>query len=181
MPRRRNINESRDRGSQQAGPASGPEPVILAGDAVSPGSTEAPAGAPAGDPPAVGNPPAAGAGGPSAAARAGTRTVEPAGRPGDQGAGASAAPDGGASPGEASFEEMLAELEAIVTRLESGDEPLDRALALFQRGIGLVRRCNQLLDAMERKIQWLLEDAAGTVVTREAPELEPAAAEGEGH
>ncbi|QIA28235.1 exodeoxyribonuclease VII small subunit [Thermaerobacter sp. PB12/4term] len=73
---------------------------------------------------------------------------------------------------------MLAELEAIVTRLESGDEPLDRALALFQRGIGLVRRCNQLLDTMERKIQWLLEDAAGTVVTREAPELEPAAGEG---
>ncbi|WP_371731891.1 exodeoxyribonuclease VII small subunit [Thermaerobacter sp. PB12/4term] len=178
MPRRRNIKESRDSGSEQAGPAAEPAPVTLAGYAGPPGSTEAPAGAPAADPPAGGNPPAAGAGRPSAAARPGTRTVDPAGRPGDQGAAAPAAPDGGAVPGEASFEEMLAELEAIVTRLESGDEPLDRALALFQRGIGLVRRCNQLLDTMERKIQWLLEDAAGTVVTREAPELEPAAGEG---
>ncbi|HEY8552682.1 MAG TPA: exodeoxyribonuclease VII small subunit [Thermaerobacter sp.] len=80
---------------------------------------------------------------------------------------------------EPSFEAMLAELEAIVRQLESEEADLDRALELFQRGIELVRRCHRRLEAMERQVQWLLEDAAGEVRLVPAPELDPTAEGGE--
>lgn len=136
--------------------------------------------------------------GPSLAPAAGepARTVTPSGAPAPVGATpaapAATVPAPGAVAGEAAdgpapagsgeglnFEAMLEELEAIVARLEAGDEPLDRALELFQRGIGLVRQCNRFLDAMERKIQWLLEDESGAIQTLPAPELNPAAGEGD--
>ena len=40
----------------------------------------------------------------------------------------------------ASFETALSELEQIVTRLESGDLPLEDALNEFERGVQLARR-----------------------------------------
>lgn len=39
----------------------------------------------------------------------------------------------------ASFETALSELEQIVTRLESGDLPLEEALNEFERGVQLAR------------------------------------------
>ncbi|WPD20137.1 exodeoxyribonuclease VII small subunit [Thermaerobacter composti] len=97
---------------------------------------------------------------------------------------AGVAPDGAPRRGaamapEPSFEAMLAELEAVVRQLESEEADLDRALALFQRGIELVRRCHRRLEAMERQVQWLLEDATGAVRLVPAPELDPAAEGGD--
>lgn len=86
---------------------------------------------------------------------------------------------GASGTGGASFEAMLEELERIVRELESGEASLDRSLALFQRGIGLVRRCYRHLDAMERTIQWLLEDEDGEPRLVPAPELVRAAEGGE--
>src|SRR3546814_6438318 len=40
-----------------------------------------------------------------------------------------------------SFEEALHELEAIVSRLESGETPLQDAIDLYERGNKLRRRC----------------------------------------
>lgn len=40
----------------------------------------------------------------------------------------------------ASFEKALSELEQIVTRLESGDLPLEEALNEFERGVQLARQ-----------------------------------------
>ncbi len=40
----------------------------------------------------------------------------------------------------ASFETALSELEQIVTRLESGDLPLEEALNEFERGVQLARQ-----------------------------------------
>ena len=108
---------------------------------------------------------------------AGAAVPEPApAAPGPAGPDGAEPPAGGGA--EPPFEAMLEELEAIVARLEAGDEPLDRALSLFQRGIDLVRRCNRFLDDAERRIQWLLEDEAGNLQTVPAPELDPAAGEG---
>ncbi len=44
----------------------------------------------------------------------------------------------------ASFEKALSELEQIVTRLESGDLPLEEALNEFERGVQLARRAGQI-------------------------------------
>ncbi|HMW02970.1 MAG TPA: exodeoxyribonuclease VII small subunit [Acidobacteriota bacterium] len=55
------------------------------------------------------------------------------------------------------FEQSLAELEQVVRQMEAGDLPLDEALALFERGIGLARLCRQRLDGAERRIDILLK------------------------
>jgi exodeoxyribonuclease VII small subunit len=54
-----------------------------------------------------------------------------------------------------SFEQALAELEQIIGRLETGQLPLDEALALFERGQQLTTWCGTQLDNAELKIQKL--------------------------
>jgi exodeoxyribonuclease VII small subunit len=41
------------------------------------------------------------------------------------------------------FESALEELESIIEQLESGDLSLDDSLAAFEKGVGLVKYCNQ--------------------------------------
>ena len=60
-----------------------------------------------------------------------------------------------------SFEETLAELEAVVEKLESGTLALDQTVALYQRGRALSARCQHLLDAVELRIQQLVPDGDG--------------------
>lgn len=54
-----------------------------------------------------------------------------------------------------SYEQAFEELEQIIAALEANDHPLNQAVALFERGQGLVRHCASLLDAAELKIQQL--------------------------
>jgi exodeoxyribonuclease VII small subunit len=56
---------------------------------------------------------------------------------------------------ELSYEEAYTELEKIVTALESGEQPLEEALALFERGQMLTRHCSDLLAKAELKVQKL--------------------------
>lgn len=57
-----------------------------------------------------------------------------------------------------SFESSLASLEQVVAQLESGDLPLERALELFEEGVGLARRCQVQLEDAERKVEMLLRE-----------------------
>jgi exodeoxyribonuclease VII small subunit len=50
------------------------------------------------------------------------------------------------------FEAALEALEARVRRLDEGDLPLEEALRLFEEGVTLQRRCQELLDATERRV-----------------------------
>src|SRR5215813_9300950 len=59
---------------------------------------------------------------------------------------------------ESKFESSLATLEQIVAQLESGELPLERALELFEEGIGLARRCQTQLEEAERKVELLLRE-----------------------
>jgi exodeoxyribonuclease VII small subunit len=54
-----------------------------------------------------------------------------------------------------SFEQALGELEATVHRLEAGDLTLEEAIALYERGVRLARRCSDTLDAAELQVQQL--------------------------
>ena len=56
---------------------------------------------------------------------------------------------------ERSFEELQAELEQIVTRLERGDVPVDEAIGLFRRGEELYRACAERLEAAELRVEEL--------------------------
>lgn len=53
------------------------------------------------------------------------------------------------------FEEAEAELRRIVERLESGDVPIDEAIALWERGEALYVICRERLDAAEGKVEEL--------------------------
>ena len=54
------------------------------------------------------------------------------------------------------FESSLAELEALVARLEQGDVPLEEALKTFERGVALTRQCQTALRAAQQKVEMLL-------------------------
>jgi exodeoxyribonuclease VII small subunit len=58
----------------------------------------------------------------------------------------------------ASFEDSLSKLESIVSQLESGDLPLERALEIFEDGVGLARLCQSHLAEAERKVEMLLRE-----------------------
>lgn len=60
------------------------------------------------------------------------------------------------------FEKALAELDARVHQLESGDLSLEDALKAFEDGIRLTRECQQALSEAEQKVQLLLEKADGS-------------------
>ena len=58
------------------------------------------------------------------------------------------------------LEKTLEELEALVTRLESGDLPLEQALKEFERGVKLTRACQTALQEAEQKVEILLKKTA---------------------
>ncbi len=51
------------------------------------------------------------------------------------------------------FEKALAELEAIVARLERGDVALDESIAAYERGEALKAQCQKLLSAAEARVE----------------------------
>lgn len=59
------------------------------------------------------------------------------------------------------FEVALEELEKVVEQLESGDLSLEDSLAAFEKGVGLVKYCNEKLTEVEKKIELLVRDKEG--------------------
>ncbi|QFR34294.1 exodeoxyribonuclease VII small subunit [Ancylobacter sp. TS-1] len=60
-----------------------------------------------------------------------------------------------------SFEKALAELEAIVGKLEKGDVPLEESIALYARGEALKARCDALLKDAEARVEKITLGADG--------------------
>lgn len=69
--------------------------------------------------------------------------------------------DGGAAVGGEAFdgiedyETAVAELEALVERMEDGRSSLEASLAGYQRGVVLVRYCREQLAVVEQKVRVL--------------------------
>jgi exodeoxyribonuclease VII small subunit len=57
-----------------------------------------------------------------------------------------------------SAEALLSRLDEVVRALESGDLPLEQALARFEEGVKLVRDGESLLASVEQRIEMLLAD-----------------------
>nr|MDH2561119.1 exodeoxyribonuclease VII small subunit [Pseudomonas sp. Hg5Tf] len=55
------------------------------------------------------------------------------------------------------FEQSLADLQALVERLENGELSLEDSLTAFEQGISLTRDCQSALVQAEQKVQVLLE------------------------
>jgi len=55
--------------------------------------------------------------------------------------------------GEAiSFEQSLAEVEAIIRRVESGEVGLEDSIVQYERGVALIRQCRETLDRAEQRV-----------------------------
>ena len=52
-----------------------------------------------------------------------------------------------------SYEEAIEELESIIERMEKGETALEDSLREYARGDALVRRCRQVLDQAEQRIE----------------------------
>lgn len=60
------------------------------------------------------------------------------------------------------FEKALAELEGIVTRLESGKVDLEQSIAIYARGEALKKHCEALLKDAEARIEKITLKPDGT-------------------
>lgn len=68
--------------------------------------------------------------------------------------------DDAASAATGDFEQSLAELEALIGRLERGDLPLAESLDLFEQGVSLTRQCHARLSEARQRVEILLKDGA---------------------
>lgn len=74
---------------------------------------------------------------------------------------------GPVSDSKRSFRVEIEKLEAIVESLEDEDVDLDKALDLFQEGVERLKMARQLLKNSELTVQRVLEEADGTLGTRD--------------
>lgn len=73
---------------------------------------------------------------------------------------------------ELTFEEAMERLSVIVKELEKGDVPLERSLALFEEGTGLMRQCSAALDEAEQKVKKLFPGLNDEPVEEPMEEME---------
>ena len=63
------------------------------------------------------------------------------------------------------FEDYLQELEKIVDALEEGELDLETSLKKYEGGIKALKRCYEILDEMEKRIEILTKDKDGKLQT----------------
>ena len=70
------------------------------------------------------------------------------------------------------FEETLSALEIVVEHLEHGQLTMDESIAWYEAGLGLMRRCSQLLEQAELRISALDAGISPTPVSDRGPGTE---------
>ena len=55
------------------------------------------------------------------------------------------------------FEEAMAELDELVSRMEDGELNLDDSLKAFERGVMLTRKCQEALSQAELRVKTLTD------------------------
>ena len=75
---------------------------------------------------------------------------------------------------ELSFEQSIAELDGIIDSLDGDAQGLDQLVEKYERGMGLLARCQQQLDVAQLRIEQITRRADGAVET--VPLTAPASA-----
>jgi exodeoxyribonuclease VII small subunit len=65
---------------------------------------------------------------------------------------------------ELGFDHLLARLRDVVMRLESGDLSLEQSLMVYEEGVQLARRGQQLLASAEKRVEILVSASGGLEV-----------------
>jgi exodeoxyribonuclease VII small subunit len=68
---------------------------------------------------------------------------------------------------EPSFEAGMAELEDVISLLDTGDLDLDKSLTAFEKGVQLIKSLNRKLDEAEKRLEVLVKNEKGDVSTGE--------------
>jgi exodeoxyribonuclease VII small subunit len=61
------------------------------------------------------------------------------------------------------LESAMQRITEIVNEMEEGTLPLESLIVRYEEGVGLVRICQEKLDAAEKKIEIISRDARGAV------------------
>jgi exodeoxyribonuclease VII small subunit len=62
---------------------------------------------------------------------------------------------------EPGFDAILARLREVVTRLESGELSLEQSLQVYEEGVQLARRGQQMLATAEKRVEILVSASGG--------------------
>ncbi len=68
-----------------------------------------------------------------------------------------------ATENEPTFKSAIEELEKITDSLESGELELEQSLALFERGVSLIKYCQDRLDSAQARVELLVDSLEGEV------------------
>lgn len=77
--------------------------------------------------------------------------------------------------GDLGFDQILTRLREVVIRLESGELSLEQSLVVYEQGVQLARRGQQLLASAEKRVEILVSASGGIEV---APFVDPAGSPG---
>ena len=61
---------------------------------------------------------------------------------------------------EATLEELFANLDSVVAKMESGNTTLEESFRLYQKGIEMLKQCNEKIDFVEKQVL-ILEENGG--------------------
>ena len=61
---------------------------------------------------------------------------------------------------ELSIEEAFAQIRELLSEMESEDASLERSFDNYEKGMKLIRLCNEKIDAVEKKVQQLNADGS---------------------
>jgi exodeoxyribonuclease VII small subunit len=92
----------------------------------------------------------------------------------------SAGPSASAGAPELGFDQILARLREVVIRLESGELSLEQSLLIYEEGVQLARRGQQLLTSAEKRVEILVSASGGIEVAPFDDRSDPMGAMGNG-
>jgi exodeoxyribonuclease VII small subunit len=61
------------------------------------------------------------------------------------------------------YDDAFAELQRVVSQLETGGQSLEATIALYERAVALQRRCERLLAEAELRVQQLMARPGGAI------------------
>lgn len=59
---------------------------------------------------------------------------------------------------ELTLETLFGELDMVVEKMESGDTTLEESFQLYQKGIQMLKKCNEKIDLIEKQVLILEEN-----------------------
>ena len=65
------------------------------------------------------------------------------------------------------FEDALAELESIISKLDTGALSLDDAIVEYEKAVKLIKVCTKKLETAEAKVRVLVESPDGSITDKE--------------